>query len=53
VKRVSRATYEWAVTRFSLTVCESPGAVWAVETIRHLGKQFRALYLNGQRVSFP
>jgi hypothetical protein len=28
-------------------------AVWATESIRHLWKQFRRTYLNGQRVSFP
>jgi len=27
--------------------------VWATESIRHLWKQFRRTYLNGQRVSFP
>jgi hypothetical protein len=36
VKRVSRATSEWAATPFSLTVYESPEANWAAESIRHL-----------------
>jgi hypothetical protein len=36
VKIVSRATSEGAATRFSLTVYESTGAVWADESIRHL-----------------
>jgi hypothetical protein len=36
VKRVSRATCDRAATRFSYTVYESPGAVWAGESIRHL-----------------
>jgi hypothetical protein len=42
-----------APTQFLVTVYESKGAVWADESIRHLGKQFRGLYVNGQRVSFP
>jgi hypothetical protein len=42
-----------APTQFSVTVYESKGAVWADESIRHLGKEFQGLYLNGQRVSFP
>jgi len=52
-KRVSRATSEWAAIKFSFTVYESLGAVWDDESIHHLWKQFRGLYLNGQRVSFP
>jgi len=45
--------YFWvAAPQFSLNVYESPGAVWAAESIRHLGKHFRGLYLNGQGVSF-
>jgi len=52
-KRLSRATSEWAATKFSFTVYESPGPVWADESIRHLWKEFQGLYLNGQRVSFP
>jgi hypothetical protein len=41
VKRVSRATSdratsEWEATPFPYTVYESLGAVWAVESIRHL-----------------
>jgi hypothetical protein len=36
VKRVSRATYEWAATQFSLTVYESTEAVCADASIRHL-----------------
>jgi hypothetical protein len=36
VKRVSRASSEWAGTKFSLTVYESKGAVWADECISHL-----------------
>jgi len=42
-----------APTQFLVTVYESKGAVWADESIHHLGQQFRGLYLNGQRVSFP
>jgi len=42
-----------APTQFLVTVYESKGAVWADEYIRRLGKQFRGLYLNAQRVSFP
>jgi len=52
VKGVLSATFEWAATLFSLTVYESTGAVWADESIRHLWKQFRVLYLRGQRLSF-
>jgi len=40
-------------TQLSLTVYESTGAVWADESIRHLWKQFRRLFLSGQRLSFP
>jgi hypothetical protein len=36
VKSVSRATSECAATKFSLTVYESKGAMWAAECIRHL-----------------
>jgi len=53
LKGVSRATSEWAGTQFSLTVYESIGAVWAEESIRHLGKQFPGLFLSGQRLRFP
>jgi len=40
VKGVSRATSEWAATQFFLSIDESTGAVWADESVRHLGKQF-------------
>jgi len=52
VKRVSKATSEWATTKFCLTVYESKGAVWADESIRHLWKQFQGRFLRGQRRSF-
>jgi len=42
-----------APTQFVVTVYESKGAVWPDESIHPLGQQFRGLYLNGQRVSFP
>jgi hypothetical protein len=44
---------EWAATLFSLTVYESTGVVWADESIRHLWKQFRGLFLTRRRLSFP
>jgi len=53
VEAVSGAIYEWAAIQFSLTVYESTGAVWADESIRHLWKHFRGLYLSGKRLSFP
>jgi len=53
LKAVSGAISEWAATQFSLTVYESTGAGWADETIRHLGKHFRGLFLSGQRLSYP
>ena len=53
VKAVSGALSEWAAIQFSLTVYESTGAVWADESIRHLWKQFRGLFMSGQRLSFP
>jgi hypothetical protein len=52
VKRVSRATYEWAATQFSLTVYESTEAVCVDASIRHLWKEFLELFLTQQRVSF-
>jgi len=52
-KAVSRAIFEWTVTQISLTLCESTGAVWANESIHHLWKHFRGLFLSGQRLSFP
>jgi len=52
VKRVLKATSEWATTKFCLTVYESKGAVWADESIRHLWKQFQGRFLRGQRRSF-
>jgi hypothetical protein len=42
-----------APAQFLVNIYESKGAVWADESIRRLGEQFRGLYLNGQRVSFP
>jgi hypothetical protein len=53
VKTVSRVVSVRAPTQFLVTVYESKGAVWAHESIRPLCKEFRGLYLNGQRVSFP
>jgi len=53
VKGVSGATSEWAATQFSLIVYESPGAVWADESIGHLWKEFRGVFLTIQRVRFP
>jgi len=52
VKAVSGAISERATTRFFVTVYESKGAVWANESIRHLWKEFRGLFLTGHRVSF-
>jgi hypothetical protein len=52
VKRVSRATSERAATKFSLTVYESKGAVWADESIRHLWKEFQGLFLTGHQSIF-
>jgi hypothetical protein len=52
VKAVSGAISEWAASQFSLTVYESTGPVWADESIRHLCKEFRGLFLTGHRVSF-
>jgi hypothetical protein len=53
VKAVSEGISEGAASQFSLTVYESTGAMGADESIRRLEKQFRGLYLNGLRVSFP
>jgi hypothetical protein len=35
-----------------VTVYDSKVAVWADESIRHLCKEFRGLFLNGHGVSF-
>jgi hypothetical protein len=52
MKRVSGSIFGSAASHFSLTVYESPVAVWADESIRHLLKEFRGLFLTGHRVSF-
>jgi hypothetical protein len=52
MKAVSGAILELATTQFSLTVSESTGAVWANESIHHVWKQFRGLFLIRQRLSF-
>jgi len=46
VKAVSGAISERATTQFFMTVYESKGAVWADESIRHLWKEFRGLFLT-------
>ena len=53
VKAVSGSLSEWAATHFLFTVYESTGVGWADESIRHLGKLFRGLFLSGKRLSFP
>jgi len=53
VKAISGAFSEWAAIQFSLTVYESTWAVWDDESIRHLWKQFRGLFMRGQRLSVP
>jgi len=53
MKAVSGAIFERAASQFSLTIYESTGAVWPDESIRHLQKHFRGLFLSGQRLSFP
>jgi hypothetical protein len=53
VKAVSRVLSEWAATHFFFTVYKFTGAVWVDESIRKLWKQFRGLFLSGQRLSFP
>jgi hypothetical protein len=47
MKAVSGAISELAAIQFSLTVCEYTVAVWANESIRHLRKQYRGLFING------
>jgi hypothetical protein len=44
---------ERAATLFFFIVSESTGAVCAQDSMRHLWKQFRRLFLRGQRLSFP
>jgi hypothetical protein len=44
---------ERAATLFFFIVSESTGAVCAEDSMRHLWKQFRRLFLRGQRLSFP
>jgi hypothetical protein len=46
------AISEWTLSQFSLTVYELTGAVGADESIRHLCKEFRGLFLTRHRVSF-
>jgi hypothetical protein len=53
VKAVSGAIFEWAASKFSLTVYESTGAVGADESIRHMWKEFQGLLLIGQQCGFP
>jgi hypothetical protein len=53
VKAVSGAISEWSATQFSLTFSESTGAVGAEDSLCHLWKQFRRLFLSGQRLNFP
>jgi hypothetical protein len=53
VKGVSGSIFDWAPSRFFMTVYESNGAEWADESIRHLCKAFWGLFLTGHRVSFP
>jgi hypothetical protein len=45
--------FERAATLFFFIVSESTGAVCAEDSMRHLWKQFRRLFLSGQRLSFP
>jgi hypothetical protein len=47
VEAVLKVIFEWATTQFSLTVNEWTGAMWADESIRHLWKQFRGLFVSG------
>jgi hypothetical protein len=44
---------EWSGTQFSLTFSKSTGVVCAEDSMRHLWKQFRRLFLRRQRLSFP
>jgi hypothetical protein len=44
---------ESPATEFSLTISKSTGAVCAEESMRHLWKQFRGLFVSGQQLSFP
>jgi len=44
---------ERAPTMFFFIVSESTGVACAEEFMRHLGKQFRRLFLSGQRLNFP
>jgi hypothetical protein len=44
---------ERAATMFFLIVSESTGAMCAEDSMRHLWKQFRRLFLSGQRLSLP
>jgi hypothetical protein len=53
LETVSVTISECSPTQFSLTVYEYTGAVWVDESISNLSKQFRGLFLNGQRLSFP
>jgi hypothetical protein len=53
LETVSVMISEWSATHFFLTFSESTGVVWADESIRHLWKQFRGLFLTRRRLSFP
>ena len=44
---------ERAATLFFFIVYESTGAVCAEDSMCHLWKQFRRLFLSGQRPNFP
>jgi len=53
LETVSEVISEWSATQFSLTFSESTGAVCTEDSMRHRWKQFRRLFLSGQRLSFP
>jgi len=53
LETVSVTISKWSATQFSLTFSESTGAVRAEDSMRHLWKQCRRLFLSGQRLSFP
>ena len=42
----------WSATQFSLTFSESTGVVCTEDSIHHLWKQFRKLFLSGQWLTF-
>jgi len=53
LETVSVMISEWSATQFSLTFSESTGAVRAEDSLCHLWKQFRRLFLSGERLNFP